>query len=326
MMESGRGKRLLQQGRAGEAENVFRALLHRLEGTADYDMRYDLTFILLYIGLSLRAQGRPLQAVDFFRRAIVQTEGLEQTENVKNQIMASHADLASVLMAYGKYAEARIEYETALTFANEISDERNQGATLSRLGTLAMTQGDLNDARKRYHKALSLFQRMSEDQSEAVVWHQLGRVSEAAHDWDEAERCYKKSVNIDERIGDYQGVAQTCNQLAVIAESAGRPQEAERWYLRAIELKEKHSMPKDLPSSLNNLLISISPKAALTKPRNVPAARLPSRKHLTFRLSRGKPTTFLPKLPKSVDWWTKSASGGARSRSPLRHLRGVIRK
>lgn len=253
LMESGRGQRLFQQGRAAEAEKVFRALLSWLEGEAEHDTRYDQTLTLQNIGRCLHAQGRPSQAMDCYRHAIILSNKLEQTENVKNQIAGYHGELADALVELGQYSEAQKEYEIALTLAKETNNDRHQGVFLGQLGTLAQIQGDLNESRKRHLEALGLFQRMGEDQMEAVAWHQLGIVAQDSRDWDEAERCYKESVTVEEKLGHAKGVAQTCNQLGLVAKSAGRPQEAERWYLRAIELKEKHSTPSDLASSLSNL-------------------------------------------------------------------------
>jgi tetratricopeptide (TPR) repeat protein len=253
LLESGRGNRLLQQGRAGEAEKVFRVLLARLEGEADYDSRFDQTTLLSRLGLSLANQGKINSATNQYKASIALAQTLEQSDSVKRQICLCHQRLADNLRDLGQYIPAKQEYDVALDLAKSINDDRSEGVILGQLGTLAMMQGDLNEARVRYLEALSLFQRMGEDQSEAVSWHQLGMVAQDARNWDEAERCYKESVNIKEHLGDLAGVARTSNQLAMVAESAGRPQEAERWYLRAIELKEKYSTPSDLASSLNNL-------------------------------------------------------------------------
>jgi tetratricopeptide (TPR) repeat protein len=252
-MEYGRGERLLQQGRAGDAEKVFRALLSRLEGDADYDTRYDQGRVLRNLGLCMRAQGRTSQAVDFYQRAISLAEKLDQDKTVKQVLGVRHTDLADALAELGQYAAAQKEYENGLTIAKEIDDGRQQGVALGQLGTLAMTQGDLNEARKRYHEALSLFQRMGEDQSEALVWGSLGNLASEAKDWDEAERCLKQSYSIFEAIGDDRYTATACNQLATVAVNAGRPQEAERWYLRAIELGEKLNLVGELGKWLSNL-------------------------------------------------------------------------
>lgn len=263
LLEYGRGERLLQQGRAGEAEQVFRALLQRLEGEAEYDMRLNQIQVLGYIGRCLNAQGHPLQATDCYRRAIAQAKPMEQNTSIKNELATQHGDLADVLADSGKYAEAQKEYEAALGLAKETDNDRHQGVFLGQLGTLAMRQGDLDEARNRYLEALSLFQRMGEDQSEAVIWHQLGVVTQeqaqrveaqhAAPYYEEAERCYKESISINEGLGNFSQAAATCNQLANVAVNAERPAEAERWYLRAIELGEKLNLVGELGKWLSNL-------------------------------------------------------------------------
>ncbi|MEW6031068.1 MAG: tetratricopeptide repeat protein [Chloroflexota bacterium] len=266
LLESGRGERLLQQGRAGEAEKVFRALLSRLEVGTAYDKQeslFDQTTTLARLGRCLGAQGRPSQAADFYRRAIALAEGLEQTKEILNHIGKIHTDLADVYASGGMYADAKKEYETSIEFCKQADDDRAVGVNLGQLGTLAMTQGDLNEARKRHLEALSLFQRMGEDQMEAVAWHQLGMVAQeqaervgaqgAAPYWDEAERCYKQSITINEGLGNFSQAAATCNQLALVAENAGRPAEAERWYLRAIEIHEKMGRQQELAAMLSNL-------------------------------------------------------------------------
>lgn len=252
ILESGRGERLLQQGRVVDAERIFRALLARLEAEAE-EWSYEITVTLGMLGRCIKAQGRLTQAVELYRRALALSQGLAQTNNLKRQTTAYHVDLADVLVDTGQYAGAHQEYQDGLKIVQEIGDNRSEGIVLGQLGTLALRQGDLAEARRRYLEALALFQRMGENQGQAIYWHQLGRVAEETRDWDEAERCYKESVTIEEKLGDLSGVAQTYNQLAFIAQNAGRHQEAERWYLRAIELKEKYSMPSDLASSLSNL-------------------------------------------------------------------------
>jgi tetratricopeptide (TPR) repeat protein len=67
LLESGRGERLWQQGRAGDAEQIFRALLKRLEGDAEYDTRYDQISTFRDIGHCLRNQGQSSKAVEEFR-------------------------------------------------------------------------------------------------------------------------------------------------------------------------------------------------------------------------------------------------------------------
>lgn len=254
LMEKGRGGRLLQTGRAAEAEQASRVLLARLEGGAAYDSRYDQTLILRNIGLCLSAQGRPTAAAEQYRKALALLATLDQlNKGVRHQTGVMHADLADVLMAMGQYVAAKQEYEASIEVSKQIDDDRQVAVALGQLGALALVQGDLQEARARYTKALQTFRALGEQQSEAIVWHQLGGVAQEAREWEEAERCYKEAVPIWEHLQDWAKLAGTSNQLAIVAKNASRPEEAERWHLLAIELQEKHSTPSDLASSISNL-------------------------------------------------------------------------
>ncbi len=235
------GEALLAQGRAGDAERIFRTLLARLEaGTAYGDTTYDQGLTLLWLGRCLESQGKPAAAVPVHRQALARFQSIAgENEQAKRMVGAAHTELADLFQALGQYDQSRLEYEAALEIDEELGDLRGKGVDLGQLGTLALEQNDLAEARRRYVDALATFQALGEPQTEAVFWHQLGMVAEEARAWDEAERCYRESLGIKERNKDLPGVARTCNQLAIVAKGAGRLDDAERWYLRTIELCEQ---------------------------------------------------------------------------------------
>ncbi len=246
-----RGDVLLQQGRATEAERLFRGLLERLEVGVAYDAAYDHAMTLMRLGRCLAARGRPVLAIEYHQQALAELERIG--ESARQMTGAVHTDLAGLYMALGQFDDAEREYEAALVIDEELSDGRGKGVDLGQLGTLAMQRGDLAEAARRYTEALETFRTLGEPQSEAVIWHQLGRVAEEAREWDEAERCYRESLKLKDMQGDLPGVAGTCNQLAIVAEGAGRLNDAARWYLRAIELGEQLSDHRGLAARLNNL-------------------------------------------------------------------------
>jgi tetratricopeptide (TPR) repeat protein len=270
LLLSQRGEALLQQGRAAEAEQVFRDLLERLEGGAAYETAYEHATTLVRLGRCLAVQGRPAQAIEWHRRALEEFERISEpvlspalsevegeaegsSESAKGMLGKVYTDLGDNLAAVGRFDEAQQAYETSLGIKREVDDHRGIGVTLGQLGTLALERGDLAEAARRYREALDTFRALGEPQSEAVIWHQLGRVAQKARDWDEAERCYRESLKLEEQMNHAEGVAQTCNQLALVAKGAGRPDDAERWVLRAIELGEQLGDRKGLAVRLSNL-------------------------------------------------------------------------
>ncbi len=254
LLQSQRGDTLLQQGRAGEAERVFRDLLARIEAGAAYDAAYDQALAFRNIGLAVASQGRPAQAISFHERALAGFERMsESSESAKRMAGKVYTDLGDNLRAVGKFDEAHAAYESGLEISREMEDHRSVGVKLGQLGTLALMRGELGAAQERYTEALATFQKLGEPQSEAVFWHQLGMVAEERKDWDEAERCYRESLRLEEQMNHPQGVAETANQLAIVAKGAGRFDDAERWYLRAIELGEELRYYAELGKWLSNL-------------------------------------------------------------------------
>lgn len=257
LMLSRQGEALRQEGRAAEAEGVFRGLLAKMEAGMAYsgdEADYDHALTLRRLGRCLGAQGRPTQAIEWHRRALVEFERLsESSESAEHMVAVLYADWADNLVAIGQFDEAQKHYETALTIAREINDHRQAGVALGQLGTLALRRGDLAEAGRRYAEALETFRALGEPQSEAVALHQLGRVAEEAGDWDEAERCYRQAVRIREQIRDLPELAKSFHQLARVAQGAGRPDDAERWYLRAIEIDEQLGNPIEVAIDYSNL-------------------------------------------------------------------------
>jgi tetratricopeptide (TPR) repeat protein len=259
LLLSRQGDTLRQQGRAAEAEGLFRDLLGRLEAGAAYDAAYDHAMTLARLGRCLAAQGRPAQAMEWHRRALGEFEQIGKStkqqisKSAKEMLGKIYADLGDNLAAVGRFDEAQRAYESGLEISRAVGDHRAVGVKLGQLGTLAERRGDLAEAGRRYSEALATFRALGEPQSEAVVWHQLGMVAQKAKDWQEAERCYREAVRIREQIRDLPMLATDFNQLALVAQGAGRPADAERWYLRALEAFEQLKDPAAQAKVLSNL-------------------------------------------------------------------------
>ena len=240
LLLSRQGDTLWQQGRAQQAEGLFRELLARLEAGADYEPAYDIAMTQMRVGRCLKAQGRPLQAIEWHQKAITGFERLSH-ENKSGQRMLGvvFADLGDNLAAIGRFDEAQNAYKSSVNVSRESDNQRQIGVALAQLGTLALQRGDLAAAQKRHSAALDTFRALNEPQMEAVAWHQLGRVAEEAKQWAEAERCYREAVQIRERIRDWPELTKSFNQLAIVAKGDGRFADAERWYLRALEAFEQ---------------------------------------------------------------------------------------
>ncbi|TKJ36587.1 hypothetical protein CEE37_15010 [candidate division LCP-89 bacterium B3_LCP] len=262
MLLSQQGETLWQQGRALEAEKIFRNLLKRLETNTAYDSAYDHARTLWSLGRCFTSQGKPGEATDWHKRALQEFKLLsESNEDVKNALGTIYCDLGNNLTIMGKYDEAQKAYESGLDISKEVDDMRAVGVTLGQMGSLALNRGNLAEAVKQLTEALQTFRSLGEPKSEAAVWHQLGMVAGKAENWEEAERCYRESLKLEEKLNNPEGIAITCNQLANVAQSAGRFNDAERWFLRALDGFEKTEQFNNISrvlSNLANLCLSLS--------------------------------------------------------------------
>ncbi len=251
---SQRGEALWQQGRAAEAEQLFRDLLARLEAGAAYDAAYDHAITLFWLGSCLASHGRPVQAIEWHRRALGEFERLSTSDtSAKGMLGKVYTGLGNNLRKLGRFDEAKKAYEDGLQISKEVGDHRSAAVKLGQLGQLERERGNLAAAKRRHIEALDTFRALGEPQTEAFTLHHLGSVALATQDWDEAERYYRDAVRIYEQIRDLPALAMAFNQLAMVAEGAGRLDEAERWYLRAIELGEQLGDRSGLAKRLNNL-------------------------------------------------------------------------
>ena len=267
LLASRRGEILLDQGRAREAEQVFRRLLARMDAGTAYESTYDRPLTLHRLGRSLKHQGRLREAEAEFGRALEVLAELDpERREVRRQTGTVHTDLADVLRDQGRYAEAREHYEESLRIKETLEgEERGKAVVLGQLGTLALMEEDYAEARRRYREALARFRALGEARHEAIFLHQLGMAAQeeagrAAGEprgalLDESDAAYRQSLRLKEALGDKALAATTANQLAIVARMAGRPADAERWYHRALEDFEATGQQQNVAAAANNLAV-----------------------------------------------------------------------
>ncbi len=232
-----RGEALLQQGRAEEAERLFRTLLRRLETSPVYDAPFEHAYTVWNLGRSLTEQERAVPAIRFQKKALAEFEKqAEFSRSAAKMIAACHTDWANNLVTLHQFDQAQTHYEQALTVFREMNDLRSIGIVSNRLGRLSLARGTLDEASRWYTKALDTFRALDEPREVAAQWHRLGEVAQEAGDWSEAERCYQEAVYLRENLRDLAGLAETYDHLTLALEQAGRPQKAEEYYLRAIQI------------------------------------------------------------------------------------------
>ncbi len=248
LAQDNRGQRLLDAGQVAQAAECFEAILGVLGGSPSDR----LALTLSGLGRCYGAGGRPDLAEAQYRRGIVVTEALDQTDWAQRRA-GLQQDLGDVLTDQGRYGEARACYGKALDIKRAIGDIRGEGVTLPQLGTLALAEGDLRGAVDRYQEALAFFRRLREPPSEAALQHQLGQAFKQAGQWEQAERHYREAAAINQRIGNLAAAAGNWNELAGVCHASGRSEAAETWCRKAVEGGAASGDTLGVSHRLNNL-------------------------------------------------------------------------
>lgn len=197
--ELARAADLIQRGRLGEAETVYRRLIAARPEATDTRLRLaDL----------LRRQGRPLDAVVELRALL---------DGSPREALALEL-LARTLDEMARFEEAEAAYHDA------IAANPRKAAIRIALATMLKSRGRLDAALQIYHEAAGA------DPDSYSSHYNLGNLLRETGRLEQAEACYRRALTIDPRSGD------ALFNLAVTLRSLGRTGEAVRCYRRLLEI------------------------------------------------------------------------------------------
>ena len=215
LAQSNRGEQLLQSGQAEKAAEIFSNILNALGEEATFDRANTL----IRLGRCYRASGRPDLAETQYRDAITVNEALEQNDAVKKQRGAIHTDLADVLTAQGRFAEAREQYREGLKIVQEVGDLRNEGACSRSTRHLGPAGRRSCRSRQELPRSAETVPAPQRTPLESVAHHQLGMALQEAKQWDEAETHLRRAAELRVSQGlivGPNGAAASWIQLAIL--------------------------------------------------------------------------------------------------------------
>ncbi len=139
------------------------------------------------LGVALKDDGKPDQAIDYYRAAIAQ----------KSDYIDAYYNLARALLVQGKISEAVQAYQSALIFApNDAEIRNNYGSALRTMGAVA-------EAEKQYREAISLAPRNAEAQINlATLLLTSGRAGEAKSELEDARARLPDQPEIAATLGN----------------------------------------------------------------------------------------------------------------------------
>jgi SagB-type dehydrogenase family enzyme len=213
--EGERGQRLLEQGRTGEASEIFEAILERLPEAPSYGQ----AAILDRLGRCLHLSGEPLAALSRFGEALDLTARLPPSPGVRSLRGVVQCERGDALRVLGRHDEARTAYLGALKTAEQLRDVRAQVVDLGQLGALEIDEGRLDAALHRYRAALRLALPLHEPRLEAPARSQIARLHHRLGQPDEADAHYRAAIELDRKTGDAARLVRNLTGLADLLQS-----------------------------------------------------------------------------------------------------------
>ena len=198
-----KGVGLMQAGRIGEAEAIFRRVLDAEPENAD---------ALHLLGIAMRQSGRPKDAVELIKRAIALNP--RQPSYISN--------LGTALEAAGEKDAALAAYRRAIVLRPAFPE------AYFKLGNLLQNSGKSALAAEALRRAVEL-------KGDQAPWHLLlGTALAATAKHAEAAASLRRAVELDPALADAH------HKLGVALLALGRKDEAFAAYRRAVDVKADH--------------------------------------------------------------------------------------
>lgn len=194
------------------------------------------------------------QALIFYDKAealrieIGDLAGIARTQSLKaNTYIAS----GEMLNDAGKYTEALVQIEKALSLNSRLNDRKTDGEAKSLMGFVYSNLGDYNTAVERLDEALKIMREINDSIGIAGVYNHYGIVLQDAGRIEKALEYFNNSLNIYEKYSDLSRSLPVLSNLGTLFYDLKDYAKAEDYQTRALQISRELN---DLASEVNFLL------------------------------------------------------------------------
>lgn len=200
------------------AEHVLTHALDRAEGVSD---AYTRVRIYWSVARLAEAEGRPMRALEYARRAVALLEATEDTQHLAR----AHLLCAWIMGLEEKAAEAVPHLEQAEALLGDSADPTDLAMLRVEQAKVAALLGTPQEAVSRAREALELLGPHHEQQRGSALWA-LGEGLALERDLAGATEAFRDAVNAFDRTSAWREAAQCCRRWAKVLRDAGRDAEA----------------------------------------------------------------------------------------------------
>src|SRR4051812_11532562 len=166
---------------------------------------------------ALRNTGQHDEALAVAMKAV----GIYEKMGAPRNAAAGYVQIASILMAAGRYDEADARYDLALTATRQAGDQELEGTILQHQGSLAADRNQLERAGRLYQQALKLFQEASDLGPMVRIYNLLGVTEHKGGRLAGARAWYEKSRELAMQLKDQVGLCQVAQNIGIVYQQEG---------------------------------------------------------------------------------------------------------
>ncbi|MFX1533815.1 MAG: tetratricopeptide repeat protein [Promethearchaeota archaeon] len=161
-------------------------------------------------------------------------------------------------LAWFFYTQNRLEeslkcYREAFLIADQLNNQRGKASLLKSIGWLLHKQGRLEEALTHYQQSLDIVMRLPDSWEQAAIYTNIAWILYDQKKLKETYEYYQQALNIYERLNDLQGKATILNSIGRLFYTQERFKEAIDYYQQSLDIIEQLGNLRGKSSRLNNI-------------------------------------------------------------------------
>jgi tetratricopeptide (TPR) repeat protein len=213
-----------------------------------------------YLGRIYDHAHRPDLALEPLRQAIAGFERLGD-DAARGNLSAALGDFANASSDLGQFETALQAAERGLTIDRELGHSHAIAIGLGQIAAILMAQQRYAEADARYDEAVHAAQVTGDAELETSLLQHQGRLQNDMGNPDRAVSLFQEARSLSQRAGDSGSEMRTCALLGTAEQSRGQLEAAEAWSRRAAELARERKDNAQLAVVCQNLGILYQTRA-----------------------------------------------------------------
>ena len=216
---------------------------------------------LLNLGNVCKLRNQLKESLDYYQ----QTISVCMAHNDKFGQSEAYRNIA-LLLSSSQLDTAIENCRRAVSLNHETGDTNQESSSLTLLGHLLNRSGKVADAKEQYNHAISLAHSIKNERAEADAWWYLGTMFYAKTGFSKADRpsvleakdYFQKALDLYIKLNDGPNSGWTFDLIGDIFVTTGQYEEAQKQYKQSVLYYGKSADPKTVASVLRNLANTLS--------------------------------------------------------------------